>query len=253
MSFCSQVTTQLGVDAADVLICDHHTRALEYASARGFRTRGMEEAHLHLDRSVAGQVVLERRPLHLADLAHTTRQFTRAEFMAQEGFRAYSAVPLLAKGLSLGVLEVFHRAPLEPDLDWLDFLSALAGQTAIVVDSASLSEISRRSNDELILAYDSTIESWSRAVDLRDKETEGHSRRVTEMTLRLAQILGVGRADLVHMRRGALLHDIGKLGIPETIVLKPGPLTADEWVIVRRHPALAYDWLAPTAYLGPAL
>ena len=132
-------------------------------------------------------------PLHLADLASSTRLFARVDAMAQEEFLAYSAMPLVAKGLSLGVLEVFHRAPLEPDPEWLDFLEALAGQTAVAVDNASLSEGSRRSNNDLILAYDATIEGWSRAVDLRDKETEGHSRRVTELTLRLARPGGRAR------------------------------------------------------------
>ena len=108
-------------------------------------------------------------------------------------------------------------------------------------------------NDELTRAYDATIEGWSRALDLRDHETEGHSRRVTEMTLRLAAALGVPDAELVHIRRGALLHDIGKMGVPDGVLLKPGPLDDDEWVMMRRHPALAYEMLSPIEFLVPAL
>lgn len=107
--------------------------------------------------------------------------------------------------------------------------------------------------EELARAYDATLEGWSRALDLRDHETEGHSRRVTEMTERLAIALGVPNAELAHIRRGALLHDIGKMGIPDAILRKPGPLDAEEWALMRRHPGLAYELLAPISYLQPAL
>jgi putative nucleotidyltransferase with HDIG domain len=151
------------------------------------------------------------------------------------------------------VLEIFHRAPLDPDRDWLDFMEALAGQSAIAVENAGLFEGLERSNLELRMAYDTTIEGWSRALDLRDKETEGHTLRVTETTLTLARAMGVGEADLVHVRRGALLHDIGKMGIPDGILLKPGPLTDSEWEVMRKHPQYAHDLLSPIAYLHPAL
>jgi len=122
----------------------------------------------------------------------------------------------------------------------------------------------RRSHDELELrvedrtselrvAYDATIEGWSRALDLRDKETEGHSRRVTAMSLRLAEDMGISGADLLHVRRGALLHDIGKMGIPDSILLKPGPLTEEETTVMRRHPSYASEWLAPIDFLRSAL
>ena len=108
-------------------------------------------------------------------------------------------------------------------------------------------------NAELMHAYDATIEGWSRALDLRDHETEGHSQRVTEMTLCLAIAAGLPPEELIHIRRGALLHDIGKMGVPDRILLKPGPLDDDEWKIMRRHPALAWEMLAPTEFLRPAL
>jgi len=106
---------------------------------------------------------------------------------------------------------------------------------------------------ELADAYEATLEGWARALDLRDRETEGHSRRVTEMTVRLARKMGVNEETCVHIRRGALLHDIGKMGIPDSILLKPSPLTPDEWEIMRRHPAYARDFLAPIEYLRAAL
>jgi len=88
---------------------------------------------------------------------------------------------------------------------------------------------------------------------LRDKETEGHTQRVTEMTLKLARAAGISEKELVHVRRGALLHDIGKMGVPDQILLKPGKLTDEEWVIMRKHPTFAFELLSPIEYLRPAM
>jgi putative nucleotidyltransferase with HDIG domain len=109
------------------------------------------------------------------------------------------------------------------------------------------------SHKELILTYDATLEGWSRALDLRDKGTEGHSLRVRELTVRLARQMGFSEEDLVHIGRGALLHDIGKMGIPDSILLKPGPLTSEEMAIMRLHPDYAQEMLSPIVYLRPAL
>ena len=106
---------------------------------------------------------------------------------------------------------------------------------------------------QLLSAYDATIEGWSRAMDLRDKETEGHTQRVTVLSDKLAQLAGISEDNLIHTRRGALLHDIGKLGVPDAILLKTGALTDEEWSIMRRHPQYAYDMIYPIEYLRPAL
>jgi len=108
-------------------------------------------------------------------------------------------------------------------------------------------------HEEVLAAYDKTIEGWSRALDLRDKETEGHTQRVTELTLRLAQAAGLSDESLVHIRRGSLLHDVGKLGIPDSILLKPEPLSVAEWEVMKMHPVYAYEWLSVIEYLLPAL
>jgi HD-GYP domain-containing protein (c-di-GMP phosphodiesterase class II) len=111
----------------------------------------------------------------------------------------------------------------------------------------------QRSNAELEKAYNSTLEGWSRAMDLRDKETEGHSRRVAAITVGLGREMGLSEVELAHVYRGALLHDIGKLGVPDSILLKPGKLTDEEWVIMRKHPQYAYDMIFPISYLEPAM
>ena len=248
-----QVIDQLHVDAAVVLRLDPNSHTLEYAGGQGFRNRGVCQSRFLVGNCHAGRAVLERHRVHIPDLSANAETCICAPLLKDEGFVAYFAVPLLAKGHVCGVLEVFHRAPLEPDPEWLEFLEALAGQAAIAIDNASLFEDLQRSNLELTLAYDATIEGWSKALDLRDKETDGHSRRVTEMTVRIARAMGLGEAELVQVRRGAMLHDIGKMGIPDAILLKPGPLTDEEWVIMRRHPTLAYEMLSPIAFLRPAL
>jgi PAS domain S-box-containing protein/putative nucleotidyltransferase with HDIG domain len=102
-------------------------------------------------------------------------------------------------------------------------------------------------------AYERTIEGWVRALDLRDRETEGHTQRVTELTLKVARELGFSDDDLVHIRRGALLHDMGKMAIPDEILQKPGPLNEAEWEKMRRHPLYAYEMLSPITYLHRAL
>jgi len=106
---------------------------------------------------------------------------------------------------------------------------------------------------ELANAYEATLAGWARALDLRDRETEGHSRRVTELTVRLARAIGVSEADCVHIRRGALLHDIGKMGVPDAVLHKPAPLSNEEWKLMRQHPVYAMDLLAPIDYLRPTL
>jgi len=248
-----QVTTQLDVHAADVLLLSPYSHTLEYAAGRGFNSIALQHTRLRIGDGHAGRAVLERRVISVPNLAEAPGDLGRSPLLERENFVAYYCIPLIAKGQTKGVLKIFHREPLDPDRDWMDFLETLASQGAIAIDNADLFQNMQRSNIELIRAYDDTLEGLSRALDLRDKETEGHTRRVTEMTLRIARFLEINDEELVNMRRGALLHDIGKIGIPDYILLKPGPLTAQEQEIMRKHPVFAYELLSPIAFLRPAL
>ena len=248
-----QVTTLLGIDAASVMLLDPCSLSLEVAAGRGFLTPVAKAPRIHLGESFAGRAALERRSIMAIDPEQIAGSPTFAALWAAEHFAAYACVPLIVKGEVKGVLEVFHRSPRNDDDEWRGFLETLAGQAAIAIDNAQLFKRLQHSNLELSLAYDSTIEGWSRALDLRDRETEGHTLRVAEVTEQLARTMGIGNTELVHIRRGALLHDIGKMGVPDAILHKPGPLTAAEWETMRRHPQFAYDMLSPIAYLRHAL
>jgi putative nucleotidyltransferase with HDIG domain len=247
------ILIQLRVDAAAILIFDQTARELKFAAESGFRGGAITSLRLQLGEGYAGRAALERRLIRLPDLSRAEPPFIKAELIFDEGFVSFYALPLIAKEKLKGVLEIFHRSILEADVDWLDFLQTLAGQTAIAIDSAEMFNDLQRSNSELVLAYDATIEGWSRALDLRDKETEGHTLRVTEMTMHLAHEFGFTEEELKYIRWGALLHDIGKMGVPDQILLKPEPLTETEWEIMRRHPEYAYEMLSPIAFLHPAL
>jgi HD-GYP domain-containing protein (c-di-GMP phosphodiesterase class II) len=248
-----QVITQLNVDAADVLLLNPHNYAFEYAVGRGFLSKAIEKTRFLLGEGVIGHQIMERRTITIPDLKLVMDNMIRSEVFSTERFATYSAVPLIAKGEVKGVLEVYQRNPTERGAQWMEFLETLAGQVTIAIDNSQLFADLQRSNLELSMAYDATIEGWSRALDMRDSVTEGHTKRVTDMALKLARVMGMSESDLVHMRRGILLHDMGKMGIPDTILHKPDALTDEEWKIMHKHPQYAFEMLAPISYLRPAL
>ncbi len=248
-----QVLRHLAADAADVLLLAPHTQMLEYAAGRGFHKAALRRFSLRPGETHVGRVVQERQLISIADLREIGDVSPRMLLLLEEGLTAYYGVPLIVKGQVKGVLELFYQAAFTPDQEWLMFLDALATQTAIAIDNAELFETLQRVSNELVLAYDATIEGWARALELRDAETEGHTRRVTEMTVMLARAMGFDDMELVHIRRGAILHDIGKMAIPDTILLKPGPLTDEEWVVMRQHPVYAYHMLSSVHSLRSCL
>jgi PAS domain S-box-containing protein len=244
---------RLNIDAAVIMLLNRHTLTLEYAESRGFRSHDIRNIKLKLGEGLAGQVALERRLISIPNLHEKEIPGVNSSLLKKEGLVVYYGLPLIAKGHVKGILELFHRTPIAPDSEWLEFMDALAAQTAIAIDNATLFNELQSSNIEITLAYDSTLVGWSRALDLRDKETEGHSQRVTEIALQIARAVGLAESELVHIRRGALLHDIGKLGIPDSILLKSSPLNEEEWEIMKRHPLYAYQLLSPINFLHPAL
>jgi response regulator RpfG family c-di-GMP phosphodiesterase len=247
-----QVTAQLKVDAADVLLLDS-LNTLRYQSGRGFTSQLIEQTQLRVGEGSAGRAAKERGLVSLPDISKAPADLSRSQLVSAEGFASHYAVALEAKGKIVGVLEVFNRTPLNPDQDWIGFLETLAGQAAIAIQNAELFENLEEAKSELEVAYDATLEGWVRALDLRDEETEGHTQRVTEMSLRLAKAAGITNGDLPSVWRGALLHDIGKIAIPDSVLNKPGPLDDEEWMLMKMHPIYARQLLSPIEYLRASM
>ncbi len=244
--------SQLKTDAMDILVYNPGMQDLETMASAGFQSSRVSRGLLRIGEGLGGKIALSRKPLQILDLRHTP-EYERLSWLSEERFVSYFGFPLIGKGQVKGVLETFFRESFAPSADWLAFTQTIAGQAAIAIDNSQLFENLQRINQELTLAYDTTLEGWGKALELRDKETQGHTRRVTELTLRLARRMGLSDAEIANIHRGVLLHDIGKMGVPDHILRKTGPLNDLEWEQMRQHPQHAYDLLLPIAYLRPAL
>ncbi|NOT04350.1 MAG: PAS domain S-box protein [Anaerolineales bacterium] len=243
----------LKVDAAAILLINFNTDTLEFFAGKGFHTEAIKTAHMKVGESYAGRAAIEKRIVKFPNPKDESDDLFFTNFLYKEKFSSYYGVPLIIKGQAIGVLEAYQRSLIKRDQEWLDFLNSLAGQAAVAISNAKLFDNLQNSNKELIQAYDATIEGWSRAMDLRDRETEGHTQRVATLTVQLAQKMGISETDILHIRRGALLHDIGKIGVSDSILRKPDRLTPEEWKEMRLHPVYAYEMLALIPYLKPAL
>ena len=253
-SILDLVQFQVEVDAADILILEEGSNQLRSAAAFGFTQETIEKVVLAADQSYAGEVLRTQKPVTF--VRHEADAYVLDQWLVwqQEQFRAYIGVPLMINRDVKGVLEVFRHEPVLLDAQSQHFLETLAGQAAIAIEQRELFDGLQHSNEELRQAYDATIEGWSRAMDLRDRETEGHTQRVTVLTCRIAQEhFHFDDEALLWMRRGALLHDIGKLGVPDNILLKEGALTLEEWVIMKTHPHMAYEMIKSIDYLQNAV
>jgi HD-GYP domain-containing protein (c-di-GMP phosphodiesterase class II) len=211
------ITSQLHVHAVAVLMYNPQIKKFEYTLGQGFHTKNIEFTSLNRDALFSEGIVQERQIIHIPNLKQE-KISERTQLIEREEFISYYGLPLSAKGQILGLLEVFHRDSLVMDPESIIFLKVLAEQLTLAISSSYLLHHLQQSNQELTLAYQTTIEGWVRALDVRDRETEGHSQRVTELTLRLAREMDIGNEQLVHIARGALLHDIGKLGIRDAIL-----------------------------------
>jgi len=247
-----QTIKHLGVNAIDITLYHPELQSITYLGGSGFQYSSPTRPQTRIGEGLAGQVIIRQKTFHITDLQNSP-EIKNEPLLKREGFVTYIGIPLIVKGQIKGVFEVFHRTPLLPTADWMEFLHTLAGQAAIAIDNSQLFENLQRSNQELVQAYDTTLEGWARALELRDRETEGHTRRVTELTLHLAKYMGISDHEMVNIHRGVLLHDIGKMGVPDHILKKTGQLTEGEWVEMRQHPVYAFNLLSPISYLRGAL
>ncbi|GAB4525489.1 MAG: hypothetical protein Fur0018_10040 [Anaerolineales bacterium] len=244
-----EITTHIDINAAAVwLLSKQHT--LQISARRGLETQRLRAHTVRLGDGVIGKCALERTPIFYTDLR---QEKSLPDDLQHIPYRTYYAIPLIAKGKLIGVLEAYRTTPPPDPQEWRSFLDAIANQTAIAVNNADLFTHLQQSNTKLTMAYEATLEGWAHALELRDRETEGHTRRVTELTTRLAQRMGIPADQMVNIRRGALLHDIGKMGISDDILLKPEPLSPTERASMQAHPEMARYLLSQISFLEPAL
>jgi hypothetical protein len=248
-----QAVARLGVDAADVLLLDDKKDTLSLGARAGFRTEALLHTRLRAGEGFAGRALVSDEAVIISDLDTNAEGFKRSPSFAAEGFFFYAGRRLTVKGNTEGVLELYRRSPFRQYPSWELYFKTLAGQAAVALDNSYLLAGLRQANLELAEANEAMIEAWAEALELRDKETEGHCRRVTDSTIELARRFGIEGEELDQVRRGALLHDLGKMGIPDSILLKPGPLSEEEFEIMKRHPTIARDLLARLRFLERAL
>jgi PAS domain S-box-containing protein len=250
---CREAATFLEMDSAQIWLLQEDALAgaasygLQEKTITGLYVSTLNPGHLGV------QVLQTKKPIFINDLledSHIIHSGLSGIFQV----RSIVAVPLLIATQALGVLLLVDtRHPHDLKADTLETILYLGSQAAVAVENARLFETLQQANKNLVQAYDATLTGWVRALELRDRETEGHTQRVVAMTLKLASAFGMSEEVLAHVYRGALLHDIGKMGIPDSVLRKPAPLNEDEWKIMRQHPVFAYEMLKPIDYLNFAL
>jgi putative nucleotidyltransferase with HDIG domain len=203
------------------------------------------------------QVVQEGQSVYVPDTGRVSEQIIQRR---KKGLRKPPSstvgdppgiyAPLVFDRKIKGMLNVVGTELTESDIPTLQ---AFANQIAVALENARLVRKLQDANEALNRAYQLTLEGWVKALDLRDNETEGHTVRAANMTVHLARFMGVVEENIPHIRRGALLHDIGKMAIPDSILRKPGPLSPEEWKVMKQHPKTAQVWLSAIEYLKPAV
>jgi PAS domain S-box-containing protein len=206
-------------------------------------------------KGMQSRAVRSRHAIIVADIAEE-RKHLQVDIVVGEQDRVTRSglfVPMLSKDKVIGVVSVQSYLVNRFTQQDVEVMTLVSNTIAVAIENARLVRGLRETYHDLVEAYDATMAGWTLALDYRDHETEGHSLRVTELTVQLARRMKIDEDQILHIQRGALLHDIGKIGIPDAILNKPGALTDEEWEIMRTHPQIAYDLLSPIEYLQPAL
>ena len=242
----AKAVEMLECEAGSILLCSKEKDCLLFSASTSANSKTLTEILIPLTDSLAGTIFTKNAPLVVNDVSHDIRH--NASVAAQINFRTRSllGVPMRIQDRVIGVLEALNKKQGGFTEEDVKILTAIASQAAVAIENAQLVKALQDS-------YESTLEGWAAALDLRDKETEGHSQRVTVLTVRLAEQMGLSKEFLIHVRQGALLHDIGKMAVPDDILHKKGPLTDQEKAVMRLHPVNAYNMLYPIAYLRSAL
>ena len=252
--------TLMRAERGFLILRDPRDGKLKPETSRGIDHISLNQESFKVSETIVRRVADTGVPL-LTTNAREDPRFGGQQSIIALNLRSILCAPLKLKEQVIGVLYVENRVHTgmfqESDLG---LMTAFADQAAVAINNANLFESLQSTNlqleaanIELGIAYEATLRGWVRALDVRDKETEGHTQRVTVLTQRLAQQLGVDRQRLEHYTRGALLHDIGKMAISDEILRKKGPLTSEERAVMEKHPVYAYEMLSPIEFLRPAI
>lgn len=248
-----QLVKELGVDAADILYLHPTLKTLKFITQTGFRQNILQHTDLEIGEGLAGKAALSQELVIVEDLQAGSFESPRSLEFSTEKFHLYAGVPLLAKGRVVGVMELFQRSPLQIDQAWLDLVEMVAGLAAIAIDHQNLHNNLTQSRSEIDQSLDAILEGWAQALELRGIEPPGHWERSVDLSLSLAKKLGLEGDELIDIRRGVLLHDIGKMGIPDEVLHKGTQLTVEERKLIGQHPVDAYELLKPVVGLKSAL
>ncbi|RPI93222.1 MAG: HD domain-containing protein [Chloroflexi bacterium] len=240
-------------DAITALRYNLALRRFDLFTTHGFNARAVARLKLHFETAPVDRMAEERQPIWIEDMLVSEPGTSPVSPLAEEGFRSYLALPLIGHNDYLGLLEiVWRKTPEIPAWD-TGFLARVAEQISLTMERSSIVRDLRRSNEGLISSYNAMIEGLSRALELRDIETEGHTRRVSVLMMRFGEHMQIPATQWDAIKQGALLHDIGKLGIPDAILLKPGSLTPRERQVMQQHAVYGYNILAPIINLRQTL
>src|SRR5690554_5220700 len=247
------ITEVLGVEYVNVMYLEPSGDKFVLQAGRGWREGVVGNLEAEADSAtMATYVIASGGPVISPDIQFETR-FPPPALLLEHGVRSSVAVPIDYGRETFGILGAHSETEGHHDPTDVAFMQGVANVLAASLRQRRYADALRESNRRLMSAYDATIEGWAQALDLRDHETEGHSRRVMDLSVALGRMLGLDEAELMSLRRGALLHDIGKMGVPDAVLHKAGPLTDEEWAVMRTHPTLAKEMLAHIGFLGDAV
>ena len=246
-----QVNKQMEMAGSSIVLYESATNQLQYYAEEGFNVNNFQGFSTYMGEGLAGKAAIERKLIISRQVKFNP--MNHPAYLDNWEFETVYDMPLIAKGELKGILELYsNNQPIE-EPDWHNYLATLATQAALAIDNTRLFNDMQRINTELYLAYDITLEGLVKILELRDLESRQHSERTTDMTMAFIKEFNFREAQLQHIRRGALLHDIGKMGIPDQILNKPGPLTEKEWDVIRQHPIIAYELISKIPFLRPAI
>ncbi len=247
-----QAKRLLNFDAIAILKYKKDTLVFNLVSEYGFAGEGTKLHQIPINPNMITQILADPHILTEKVLQEVENDPSQ-EIMDREDLKSLHSAPLTINNQVKGILIVFHHQQFNANQDWLNILKTIAAQTAIAMDRDELFIGLQNANVNLVKAYDETIEGWAHTLEIRDQETEGHSRRVTDMTIALARLMGIQEEHIQDIRRGALLHDIGKMSISDSVLNKAGSLDENEWIMMREHPTIAYHLLSSIEYMKDAL